>query len=216
MVLLVDVSGSQNFGTRQLPKRSVAAELAALIAFSAIANNDRVGLMAFTDSVERYVPPAKGAKHVLRLLRDILYFKPIGRGTSIAAGLDYLNQVQRKRSIVFLISDFADDLFEKALRLAGRRHDLIAVRITDPIELEMPEVGLVHLADAETGNVMLVDTPRPAFRVGYASRRSARRLNLEKTMRGANIDLIDVNTDGGHFDSLLGFFRMRQGRRRRG
>src|SRR5262245_60029961 len=138
VVLLVDGSGSQGFGTRYQQKREVAAELAAVLAFSAIANNDRVGLVQFSDAVEHYLPPRKGARHVLRLIRDALFFRAERPGTSLRAALDFLDHVQRKRAVVFLLSDFLDEGYERPLRRVGRRHDLIAVRLGDPAEEELP------------------------------------------------------------------------------
>src|SRR5438045_3629133 len=158
VVLLIDVSGSHQFGTRQQLKREVLAELAAVLAFSAISNNDKVGLIAFTDRVERFVPPRKGTRHVLRLIRDVLFFQPTHRGTSIREGLDYVNRVLHRRTIVFLLSDFLDRGFESALKRTGRRHDLIALRISDPREEDLPSVGLLELEDAETGEHLLLDT----------------------------------------------------------
>lgn len=215
VLLLVDVSGSQFFGTQKQSKRGVAAELAALIAFSAIANNDRVGLIAFSSEVERFVPPAKGSKHVLRLLRDILFFKPAQRRTSLKAGLDYLNQVQRRRAIVFVFSDFMDEGYEQAFRIAGRKHDLIAVRLADPIEQALPDAGLIVMQDAETGRQRVVDLSNPLFQRQFAERVNARREAMARLARSARVDLIEVGTDGKHFDSLLRFFHLREKRRRR-
>jgi uncharacterized protein (DUF58 family) len=215
MVLAVDVSGSQRFGTRQLSKRAVAAELAALLALCAVSNNDRVGLVAFTESVERFVPPNKGPRHVLRLLRDILAFEPQKTGTDLAAALDFLNKVQRRRAIVFLISDFLSEGFSEAFRRAARKHDLIAVRTSDPREAEWPAVGLVRLEDAETGRQVLVDTSR-AVRAAFAARARERLGAFTKLARGAQADLIEASTEGTHFDALLAFFRKRDRRRRHG
>src|SRR5437763_1398887 len=144
VLLAVDCSGSHRFGTRLQQKREVAAELAAVLAFSAISNNDRVGLVQFTDRVERFVPPRKGARHVLRLIRDVLFYEPERRGTSLRAGLDFLNRVLRRRTIVFLLSDFLGEGYEPPFKRAGRRHDLIAARITDPLEEGLPAAGLLH------------------------------------------------------------------------
>ncbi len=215
VLLVVDVSGSQRFGTQKQPKRAVAAEVAALIAFSAIANNDRVGLIACTDTVEKYVAPSKGASHVLRLLRDILFFEPDRKGTSLKAALDHLNQVQRRRAIVFLLSDFADESYESAFRLAGRKHDLIAVRVADPRESELPDVGILQLEDAETGKRVLVDTSDARLREEFSQRGAARLESLRKLTRSAQVDLIEVGTDGNHFDALVHFFRLREKRRSR-
>jgi len=214
VLLAVDVSGSQNFGTRRQPKRAVAAELASLIAFCAIGNNDRVGLMAFTDRVERYVPPGKGTRHVLRLLRDILFFEPERAGTDLTVALDHLNKAQKRRAIVFLISDFHGDGYADSLRRASRQHDLIAVRVTDPLEQAWPNVGLVRVEDAETGRQRLLDASGRRFRDGFAARAEERRAAFRKLARGAQADLIDVSTDGTHFDALLKFFRARDRRRR--
>src|SRR5947209_8987670 len=158
VLFAVDASASLAVGSRRQAKREVVAELAALLAFAALHNNDRVGLLHGTDRVEHVVPPRKGARHAQRLLRDILFYQPTGRGTGLRAALDALNRIQRKRAIVFLFSDFLDTGFERALRLAGRRHDLIAVRVRDPLEDELPDVGLLELADAETGELVLIDT----------------------------------------------------------
>jgi uncharacterized protein (DUF58 family) len=216
MILAVDVSASQRFGTGQLAKRAVAAEIAALLALCAVSNNDRVGLIAFTEAVERFVPPNKGPRHVLRLLRDILAFEPEKRGTNLTAALDYLNKVQRRRAIVFLLSDFLSAGFDDAFRRAARKHDLIAVRTTDPRERNWPAAGLVRLEDAETGKQFTIDTSRRGFRDGFASRTRERMAAFTKLTRGAQADLIDAGTDGNHFDALLGFFRKRERRRRGG
>ncbi len=215
VVLAVDTSGSQQFGTRAQLKREVAAELAAVLAFSAISNNDRVGLVQFTDRVEHFLPPRKGTRHVLRLIRDVLFRHPRRRGTSLREGLDYLNRVLRRRTVVFLLSDFLDQDFERAFRRTGRRHDLVAVRITDPREEELPAVGLVELEDAESGRRLLLDTGdrtvRDAFRADAAVRREA----VRQLTRAAGVDLIEVSTDGSHLDALIRFFRLRERRQRR-
>jgi uncharacterized protein (DUF58 family) len=216
VLLMVDVSASQRFSTQRIPKRTVSAELAALIAFSAIANNDRVGLIAWSDQVERFVPPSKGSRHVLRLLRDILFFEPQRKGTSLQAGLDYLNQVQRRRAIVFLISDFQDVKYEPAFRLAAQKHDLIAVRVQDRREIDWPAVGYVQLEDAESGRQILIDTQNAAFRRAYSARSQSRSEEFTKLARSNKVDIIDVSTDGGHFDALVRFFHLRERRRRRG
>ena len=216
LILAVDVSGSQRFGTRQLSKRAVAAELAALLALCAVSNNDRVGLVAFTETVERFVPPNKGPRHILRLLRDILAFEPQKPGTDLAAALDFLNKVQRRRAIVFLISDFLAGGFADAFRRAARKHDLIAVRTSDPREREWPAVGLVRLEDAETGRQVLVDTGSAAVRAAFTAGAKERAAAFTRLARGAQADLIEAGTDGTHFDALLGFFRKRDRRRRRG
>jgi uncharacterized protein (DUF58 family) len=215
VVLLVDCSASNQFGTRQQPKREVAAELAAILAFSAITNNDRVGLVAFTDRVEKFVPPRKGTRHVLRLIRDVLFFQPTHKGTCLREALDYLNRVLHRRAIVFFLSDFLDRDYEKAFQRTGKRHDLIAVPITDPREEELPAVGLLELEDAETGRQVLVDTSRPEVRAAYADQARRRREHMRQLARSARVDLIEVATDGGHLDALIHFFKLRERRLKR-
>jgi len=215
VVLLVDASASQQFGTSAHEKRDVAAELAAILAFSAIGNNDKVGLIAFTDVVERFVPPRKGLRHALRLIRDVLYFQPARPGTSIQHALDYLNRVIRRRCIAFLLSDFLDRDFEKSLKHAGRRHDLIAVRIADPKEMELPPIGLLQLEDAENKRQFLVDAGSQRTREVFAADAKRRRDDLRRLARSAKTDLIEVSTDGGHLDSLIRFFQMRERRLKR-
>ena len=209
VLLVVDASASLAFGTGPHTKREVAAELAAVVAFSAITNNDRVGLMQFTDHIEHYLPARKGSKHVLRLIRDVLFFEPTRRATSLRAMLDHLNRVQRKRAIVFLFSDFLDEDLDPILQRTARRHELIAVHLDDPRERLLPNVGLVELEDNETGERLLVDTSSAAVREGYAARAEAREIALVKTFRGAGIDRIRVSTDGGHLEQLVRFFRSR-------
>jgi len=215
VVLVVDVSGSQQFGTRAQLKQEVAAELAAVLAFSAISNNDRVGLVQLTDQVERFVPPGKGVRHVLRLIRDVLFAQPQHRTTSLREGLDFVNRVLRRRAIVFLLSDFLDRDYDRAFQRTGRRHDLIAVRITDPGEEELPDVGLLEVADAETGARLLVDTSSRAVRDSYRAEAIQRREQLRQLARSASVDLVEVSTDGGHLDALIRFFRLRESRLRR-
>jgi uncharacterized protein (DUF58 family) len=215
VVLAVDCSGSHQFGTQLQQKREVAAELAAILAFSAIRNNDKVGLIEFTDRVERFVPPRKGTRHVLRLIRDVLFFQPTQRRTSIKGGLDYLNRVLHRRAIVFLLSDFLDQGYERAFKRTGRRHDLIAIRIVDPREEELPAVGLLELEDAETGDRLVLDTSSRKVRAAYAADARRRRETLNQLARSAQIDLIEVSTDGGHLDALIHFFHLRERRLRR-
>jgi uncharacterized protein (DUF58 family) len=215
VVLAVDGSGSQHFGTRAQQKREVAAELAAVLAFSAISNNDRVGLLQFTDSVEHFVPPRKGTRHVLRLIRDVLFFQPEKRGTSVREALDYVNRVLHRRAIVFLLSDFLDRGFERAYERTARRHDLIAVRLSDPGEEEQPAVGLLEVEDAESGIRRLLDTDSPAVRAAFADAARARREALVRLARKAGTDLVEVSTGGDHLDALIRFFRLRERRQRR-
>src|SRR5215813_7550862 len=198
VMLVVDCSGSNQFGTRVQQKREVAAELAAVLAFSAISNNDRVGLVQFTDRVERFVPPRKGTRHVLRLIRDVLFYQPEHRGTSLREGLDFLNRVLHRRTIVFLLSDFLDRHFESSFKRTGRRHDLIALRISDPREEDLPAVGLLELEDTETGERLLLDTDSAAVREAFRAAAEQRRAALRQMARQARVDLIEVSTNGGH------------------
>ncbi|OWK37459.1 DUF58 domain-containing protein [Fimbriiglobus ruber] len=214
LVLMVDLSASQRFGTGSVTKRTAAAELAAVLAFAAVTHNDRVGLLGFTDRVERYVPPGKGPRHALRVLRDVLFFEPTRKGTDLAAALDYLNRVHRRRAIVFLFSDFLGDNFTDSFNRAARRHDLIAVRTTDPREQDWPAAGLVRLEDAETGRQVVIDAGSRSFRDAFAARARDRRATFTRLARAAQVDLIDVDTGGNHFDALLRFFRLRDRRRR--
>ncbi len=216
VLLMADLSASQRFGTGPVSKRAAAAELAAVLAFAAVAHNDRVGLLGFTDRVERYVPPNKGPRHALRVLRDILFFEPEGKGTDLAGGLDYLNRVHRRRAIVFLFSDFLAPGFDEQFRRAARKHDLIAVRTADPREHDWPAAGLVQLEDAETGRQVLIDAGSRRFRERFAERAVARHAAFTALARSSQVDLIDVGTGGDHFDALLNFFRLRDRRRRAG
>ena len=216
VILAVDLSGSQRFGTQAQTKRAVAAELAALVAFCAINNQDRVGLLAFTDRVERYVPPNKGTRHVLRILRDILFFEPERRGTDLKAALDHLNKVQKRRAIVFLFSDFLTTGFEDGFKRAARQHDLIAVRTTDVREQIWPAAGLIQLEDAETDESYLIDSSSAAFRAGFAARQIDTRERFIRLARSSQADWLDVGTDGRHFETMLKFFRRRERQKSRG
>ncbi len=216
VILAVDVSGSQNFGTQANTKRAVAAELAALVAFCAIANGDRVGLLAFTDRIEKHIPPNKGTRHVLRILRDILHFEPERRGTDLKAALDHLNKSQKRRAIVFLFSDFLATGFEDSFKRAARHHDLIAVRTADAREATWPAAGLIQLEDAETDESFLIDTSSAAFRKEFAAGQLRRRAEFVKLARASQADHLEVGTEGNHFDAMLKFFRNRERRKTRG
>jgi len=212
VMLMVDASSSGRFGSQRKSKREIAAEISALLAFSAIKNNDRVGLIIFTDAVEKFVPPKKGTKHVLRVIRELLYFQPGGRGTSITAALEYLNRLTRRKAVVFLISDFLDDGYQRALRVANRRHDLVAISVADPREQKLPRVGLVELEDAETGRMVLANTSDARFRRRFAEQ-NARRLD-ERTRQFAsmNVDSVNILVDDSedpYLKPLMKFFRMR-------
>lgn len=214
-MLVIDGSASQYFGSGMLQKRRVVAEIAALLAFSAISNNDRVGLLQFTDEVESFLPPRKGTRHVLRMVRDILLFRPKSYQTSISKALDFVNKVLHRRAIIFLLSDFLDDGFADVLKRTGRRHDVIAIRVTDSRELSMPNVGLVTFEDAETGEQLLVDTRKATFRADFHKRMQESRDELQKIARSGQIDWLEMSTDGNHVATLRRFFEMRERRRHR-
>jgi uncharacterized protein (DUF58 family) len=213
--LLVDLSASGAFGSVRRRKKEMAAELCALLAFSAIKNNDRIGLIAFTDTVELFIPPRKGSTHVLRLIREILGFTPARRGTDIAAALHFFGLISHKRAVAFLVSDFLDRDFLPPLRTLARRHDLIAVSITDPRERELPAAaGLVELEDAETGERLLVDSASRKVRRAYAAAAAKRLQDLSGQFAGMGVDHIPLQTTGDYVLDLVRFFRMREQRRR--
>ncbi len=209
VILLVDVSSSGEFGTVQQMKGEIAAEICALLAFSAIKNNDKVGLVIFTDEVEKFVAPKKGKSHVLRVVREILYHRPKGRGTNIGKALQFLSHITHRRAVVFLVSDFINTDYEKALQIANRRHDIIAISITDPRERELPNVGFIELEDAETGETYLLDTTDPAVRRDIAVRSKENALLREKLFRSIQVDHIDISTQQSYIEPLIRFFRMR-------
>jgi len=214
VMLLVDVSASGDFGTRERLKGEIAVEICALLAFSAIKNNDKVGLIIFSDRIEKFVPPRKGRRHVLRVLRELLYHRPEGRGTDITAALEHLTHVQRKKAVAFLVSDFQDEGFEKALAIAGRRHDLIAVRIGDERERELPPLGFVELEDPETGECVIVNSSNPDFRDAFADHVGRARAQLDRSLRRSKVDVIDIETGRPYVKPLMRFFQERMRRRR--
>lgn len=214
VMLAVDLSGSERFGTRSRFKSELASELAAVLAMSAIRNNDRVGALIFTDRVEHVVPPRKGRKHALRLVRDLLVFEPVGRRTDIAGATDYLAKMLSHKAIVFLVSDFQSDNVERPLKLLAQRHDVVAVTVEDPSEWELPNVGLVRLADPETGRTVDVDTSNADVRTQYAERVGEERGNRKHLFRRLAIDEILIRTDAGIIEPLLRFFRARETRSR--
>ena len=209
VMLMVDVSGSHSFGSTPQMKGDIAAEIGALIAFSAIRNNDRVGLLVFTDRVEKYLPPKKGRKHVLRVIREMLYFKPRHQKTDVTCALDYLNRILKRKAVVFLISDFQTSGYESALSVANKHHDMIAVTITDPREMELPDVGMIELEDGESGQILLVDTSNKRVRQEYHQVASFKKEQREKDFRSMSVDYIDVLTDQSYITPITTFFRQR-------
>lgn len=216
VTLLVDLSGSGEFGTRGSTKRNLLARLGALVAFSAFKNNDRVSLLLFTDQVELYLPARKGKSHVLRVIREIVEAEPKGKKTCIAEALAYLSRVQKRRSVCFLLSDFIDDGFEAPLKVALARHDLVAMRVSDPAEHELPNLGLVELVDAETGEVQLVDTASAEVRRAYAARQRAQTTQARRRLEQLGCDVVDLTTDGDFVVPLVKFFQARSARLRSG
>ncbi len=212
VLLLVDASASGRFGSVNRFKNELAAEMCAVLAFSAIKNNDKVGLLIFTDRVELFVPPKKGRRHVLRVIREVLLFQPQGKGTDIAQALHYLNNVQRRRAVVFVVSDFMDEGYEAALCMAKRRHDLIAVTVTDPREERLPVVGRVAVRDAETGRECVVNTGDPRVRMAYEQEAQARVVRRNRIFQRSRVDALHVRTDTSYVDVLYRFFRMRERR----
>ena len=216
VMLLVDVSASGHFGSGQQSKNELAAELAALLAFSAIRNNDKVGLIMFTDRIEKYVAPQKGRRHVLRVVREILAFVPAGTGTDVALAIDYLQHVQHRQAVCFLLSDFqvdGSDRLRKKLRVAARRHDLIALSLSDPREEDLPALGLIDLQDAETGEQVLLDTSHEPTRHRFAADAARQRQELQALLRTAGVDQVEIRSDGDYLPPLLRCFRRREQRR---
>jgi len=212
VMLMVDASSSGRFGSQRKTKREIAAEISALLAFSAIKNNDRVGLIIFTDEVEKFVPPKKGTKHVLRVIRELLYFQPVRQGTRIASALEYLNRLTRRKAVVFLISDFLDDGYQQALRVANRRHDLVAIAIVDPREQAFPKVGLVEMEDSETGGMILFNTSDEGFRRRFADQNAERFEERTRRFATMNVDSVNIVLDESedpYLAPLMKFFRTR-------
>ena len=212
VMLIVDASASTHFGTVKQLKSEMAAELAALFAFSAITNNDKVGLLMFSDHVELALPPKKGTRHVLRVIREVLSFAPKGRGTDIAAALEHLNHVTKRRCVTFVISDFLDTQARLALKIANRRHDVIAVVLDDPRDMSLPDVGLIELQDAEAGECVVVDTGDGRVRRAFEQRAELARRERDRLLRSVDIDAVVVRTDRPYTEALLRFFRMRERR----
>lgn len=214
VILCVDASGSAHFGTRARFKLEQAAQVAATMAFSAVRNNDKVGLLFFTDRVEKFVPPRKGRLHVMRLIRDVLAFRPLGRGTAPGAALEFLMRVLKHRAVVIFIGDFAGpgyapEAFETPLGVAARRHDLVAMAVRDRAEMELPAAGLADLEDMETGETITVDTSDRRLRDGYQRYQAEQRARTERLLKTRGVDLVSVTGDEDFVPKLHRFFRMR-------
>lgn len=213
LMLLVDLSASEEFGTVHSLKREIAAELTALLALCALTNSDKVGLLLFTDQIEHFVAPKKGRRHVLRMIRDVLAFEPKSRGTAIGKALEYSLHALRKKSVIFLLSDFLSDDYERTVRVVGRKHDLIAIELYDPREREIPSVGLAPLKDPETGDVIWIDTSSSNFRAAFKKETQERAKLRETFFKQVSVDRIALPTDQPYIMELIRFFRMRERRR---
>jgi uncharacterized protein (DUF58 family) len=213
VLLLVDVSASGDFGSVHLSKRELAAEVAAILAFSAINNNDKVGLLLFTDHVELFIPPKKGRQHILRLIRDMLYFEPKGKGTDVAGALEYVNRLLPRKAVLFLISDFLTADFSKPLTVASRKHDLVALPVIDPGEEALPDVGIITLEDAETGRQIDVNTSSKAAMNAFSALEQRRWKDLKKTLQSRRVDMVPLRTDQDYLVALRSFFANRERRK---
>ncbi len=220
IMLMIDISGSGDFGSTTGSKRELMAELGSVLAFSAIRNNDKVGLILFTDFIELYIPPQKGRSHILRIIREILFFKAKGRRTDIGVPLDFINRVLKRKAVAFLISDFnllgdfaaTLSTLNPKLRITNRRHDLISMMVNDPHEFNLPDVGWLTLEDAETGEQIEIDTSNPKVRQEYSELTRERSDSLHRTIRSSGVDLLTLSTDAPYMPPLLGFFKLRAGR----
>jgi len=212
VMLVVDASSSEAFGSYQKFKSEIAAEICAVLAISAIKNNDKVGLLIFTDEVEKFIPPRKGQSHVLRVIRELLYFNPESRRTCIAKGLEYLLKGLKRRSIIFIVSDFDDENYTKPLQILNKKHDVVAVQLLDNREQELPNIGLLKLEDAESGETIFVNTADKQFIKLYSDYVAEKRQQLAKEAKMMDLDLIQINTARSYVEPLVRFFKMRERR----
>ena len=212
IILLVDASASGHFGTYEKMKFEIAAEISAVISFSALKNNDKVGMLIFTDKIEKFIPPKKSKTHILRMIREILFFKPEGNGTDISMALRYLNDVVRKKAIVFLISDFFDTGFEKDLRITNKKHDVIPIKISDPKEKELPSVGFMEFQDAETGETVLMNTGDEDFRKTFNQNQLKKEEILNTYFKKSGMDYVKISADKSYIEPLIAFFTRRSKR----
>ncbi|MFA5419694.1 MAG: DUF58 domain-containing protein [Bacteroidales bacterium] len=213
VMLLIDVSGSNNFGTNQQLKQELITEIAAVLSFSAIQNNDKVGVIFFSDIIEKFIPPKKGSSHILRIIRELIDFKARNTGTNISEALRYLTNAIKKKSTVFLISDFMDNNLEKALQIANYKHDLIALRITDPRETDIPNVGLVRMRDAETGALQWVDTSSEKTRMALQNFAREKSASLDSALARSGVDMVRLYTGRDYVKPLMNLFKKRESRK---
>jgi uncharacterized protein (DUF58 family) len=214
VLIVFDASGSFNFGTSTRLKRELAAEVGAVLAFAAIRNNDKVGLLIFTDEIETFVPPRKGRKHVLRIIREILHFTPRSRGTNISSALEHAMRVVKRHGVMFCISDFRDSGYERALTVANRKHDVVAITVTDPKEIEIPQLGLVEVEDGETGERVILDLSRRQFVEMFKDAAERAGIDRKATFTRAKVDEINLRTDQEYIEPLIRFFQERQRRQK--
>lgn len=213
VMLIVDMSGSKDFGTKEKMKRELITELCAVLSFSAIQNNDKIGVILFSDQIELFISPKKGKSHILRIIRELIEFTPEHRKTNISHALKYLNNVIKKRSIAFLISDFMDTNYEEALKIANRKHDVVGIRIYDKRENELPDVGLIKVQDAESGELRWLDTSDHKVRVSYKASALKFEDNLKKVLNRSGVDFTSVATHESYITPLVNLFKKREGRR---
>lgn len=210
VLLVVDISPSSQFGAKGRIKGEIAVELAAIVAFSAIKNNDKVGLILFTDDIELYIPPHKGKQHVMRIIRELLYFEPKNTGTNIANAVDFLSRVTKRKATCFLISDFFSDNYHKSLQVANKRHDLVAINIRDPRESTLPSIGLIEFEDSETGEIIVVDTSDKNFQMNFNHSNEEEKEELALKFKQMSIDLITIETDKSYVKPITAFFKKRE------
>ncbi|MDK2908462.1 MAG: hypothetical protein PWR20_29 [Bacteroidales bacterium] len=213
VILLIDVSGSNKFGSKQQYKQELITEIAAVLSFSAIANNDKVGVIFFSDRIEKFIPPKKGSSHILRIIRELIDFESLSNGTNISESLRFFTNAIKKRSVAFLISDFEDHGYDQALRIAARKHDVIALQITDEREKELPPAGLLYLVDPETEREIWVDTSNPMVRERFKNQREARQRYINNTLSRAGIDFVQLSTGSDYVRPLINLFKRREFKR---
>ena len=210
--MIVDVSGSGQFGTVEKLKMELGTEIAAVLGFSAIKNNDKVGVILFSNEVEKYIPPKKGKSHILRLIRELLYFKPKNKGTSINSALDFLLKVSKRKSVVFLISDFIDSKYWKTLKMVNKKHDVVGIRLSDPSEKELPDLGLVKVLDQETNEEFWINTSKQSDREEYKNLIGININELKSKCKKNKFDLISISTKGDYIEPLMSYFQRREKR----
>ena len=209
VILLIDVSGSSDFGTQTQLKREVATEIAAVLAFSAINNNDKIGVIFFSDKIEKFIPPKKGKSHILRIIRELITFESESKKTNIEVALKYFNNVIKKRAVCFILSDFMDTDFDKSLKIARNKHDIIAIRIHDEREKILPNVGLIKVEDAESGQTRWMDTSNKKVRTNYNNNYREFKKELKQTLQSSGVDHIDIKTGKDYIKPLMNFFKNR-------